>query len=282
MENTDDLFNQPLSDDPEENLRMENDLLRLKLQAELGANPQMINPVDPDIENEFLKHIFDFEHHYANSKRIKVYDLLGKPHFKPAAELSDDEIEQALVQVTDLLSTKNIVVDFGSEYSSRTKYHFITVELFDKETDDFMIPGMTCHFDYEEFHPNHRVDIENRAMEFLSQWFKQSLDEHSWELDNSFVAPDRKVYSKAEMALQFKNIFSAYTSFANEEYLINDISFELREATGLGHAEGIVKYDALLENNEIVHFAGPFKLYVSFENGWWSIFHIVFPGFKYP
>ena len=36
MNNNDDLTNEPLSDDPEENLRMENELLRLKLQAELG------------------------------------------------------------------------------------------------------------------------------------------------------------------------------------------------------------------------------------------------------
>ena len=61
MENTDDLFDKPLSDDPEENLRMENELLRLKLQAELGADPHMINPVDPEIENIFLKNIFNFE-----------------------------------------------------------------------------------------------------------------------------------------------------------------------------------------------------------------------------
>jgi hypothetical protein len=38
---------------------------------------------------------------------------------------------------------------------------------------------------------------------------------------------------------------------------------------------------AMLENGEFVPIGGPFKLYMTLEGGWWSIFHIVFPGFKY-
>jgi hypothetical protein len=284
MENTDDLFDQPLSDDPEENLRMENELLRLKLQAELGADPHMINPVDPEIENIFLKNIFDFEHNYANAKQIKVYDLLGQPEFKPADQLNEAQVDEALQQLTDLLLDKNIVVDFSDDLDSRTKYMFITEELFDHETDDFSIPGMTSHFDYEEFHPNHKANIENKALEFLSAWFKQEFNERSWVLGDSFVAPDRKIYTRLEIVHQLNNIFGAYTAFNNEEYFIYDVGFQLQPGTnsGLGHAEGSVKYDAVLENNETIHFEGPFKLYFSVEDNWWSIFHLVFPGFKYP
>ncbi|WP_184546806.1 hypothetical protein [Mucilaginibacter sp. FT3.2] len=282
MENTDDLFDQPLSDDPEENLRMENELLRLKLQAELGADPQLINPVDPEIENIFLKNIFDFEHNYANAKRVKVYELLGKPEFKPAGELSDQQIDEALHRVINLLFDKSMVVDFSDDMDSRTKYTFITEELFEHETDDLTIPGMTTHFDYEEFHPNHKVNIENKALEFLSGWFKQSFSERSWELSDAFISPDRKAYSRNEIVAQLKNIFGAYIAFKNEEYFIYDIGFQLQSGSGLGHAEGSVKYDAVLENNETIHFEGPFKLYLSMEDNWWSIFHIVFPGFKYP
>jgi hypothetical protein len=281
-ENIDDLFDKPLSDDPEENLRMENELLHLKLQAELGVDPQIINPVDPQIENEFLKNIFDFEHNYASSKRVKLFELLGEPNFIPASELSDDLLDIALEELHTLMQSKSITVDYSGEYSNRTKYLFITEELFEQEANDFTIPGMVMHFHYEEFHPNHKIDIEDRAQEFLSEWFKQSFSELSWELGGSFVSPDRKTYTKDEIVVQLKNIFSAFPSFKDEEHVIHDIGFELRDGGGLGHAEGFVKYNAVLENNEVIRFEGPFKIYLSLEQEWWSIFHIVFPGFRYP
>jgi hypothetical protein len=281
MNNNNDLSNQPLSDDPEENLRMENELLRLKLQAELGGQSHSSGNLPPEIENEFLKNIFAFEQNYARAKRIKIYDFLDKPGFKKAADLDDSSIEVALQEVTALLIKKNIVVHFDEECHSRTRYHFITEELFEMETDDFKIPGMTTNFDYEEFHPNHKKDIENRSMEFLSEWFKQSFNEYSWELAGHFILPDRRILSKNDVIAQLKNIFDAYEAFTNEDYFIKEIKFELNENGGLGHAEGGVKYDAVLENGETVVIQGVFKLYLSYESGWWSIFHIVFPGFKY-
>jgi hypothetical protein len=283
MHNNDDITNQPLSDDPEENLRMENELLRLKLQAELGGQSFTSGKLGPEIENEFLKNVMAFEQNWANSKSSKVYDLLGKPGFKKCDDLNDSEIEEELEKITDLLAKKNMEVYFGDddEYDSRTRYHFITEELFDHETTFAPMPGMTTHFDYEEFHPNHKTDIQRRAEEFLSEWFKQSLNEKSWELADQFILPDRKILSRAEVAMRLKNIFDAYTVFIDEKYKIIDVGFELEGYTGLGHAEGVVKYDAVLENGESVRISGPFKLYMTLETGWWSIFHIVFPGFKY-
>ncbi|CAN5201429.1 hypothetical protein BH09BAC6_BH09BAC6_00190 [soil metagenome] len=272
---------EPLSTDPEENLRMENELLKLKLKAELGAESHSISNIDPEIENEFLKNILAFEHSYAKSKRVKIIELLGHPDFEKADELSDDEIPAALEKLAELLLNNNMVVDFGGDYDDRVKYRFITEELFEHEADDFKIPGMIAHFDYEEFHPNHQLDIERRATEFISQWFRQTLDKKSWELSDPFVLPDRKILSKSEVAAQFKNIFDAYTSFTDQEYIINDIGFQLHDEGGLGHAEGTVRYTAVLENGETVVFAGPFKLYMEMQHGWWSIFHIIFPGFEY-
>ncbi len=281
--NPDDMADLPLSDDPEENLRIENELLRLKMKAELGAESHSSGKLDPGIENEFLKNVMAFEQNWANAKPAKVYDLLGKPDFKKAGDLNDEEIEEELEKITDLLFEKDMQVYFGDEedYDSRTKYHFITEELFDHETTFAPMPGMTTHFDYEEFHPNHKKDIERRAEEFLSGWFKRSLNEKSWELADQFILPDRKILSKAEVATQMKRIFDAYTDFTDEKYKIIESGFELDGYTGLGHAGGAVKYEAVLENGGSVHIGGPFKLYMTLESGWWSIFHIVFPGFKY-
>ena len=279
----DDLPDKPLSDDPEENLRMENELLRLKLKAELGAESHHISNIDPGIENEFLKNVLAFEQNFANAKAAKVYDLVGKPAFIKAVDLTDEQVEAALEEISDLLSENNIEIYFGDndEYDNRTKYQFITEELFDHETTFMPMPGMTTCFDYEEFHPNHKKDIENRAMGFLSEWFKKSLNEKSWELANEFILPDRQILSKADVAAQLTRIFDSFTAFKNEKYKFFDVGFQLTDGTGIGHAEGGVRYDAILENGEIVKFGGPFKLYMTYEGGWWCIFHIVFPGFEY-
>ncbi|HZY35908.1 MAG TPA: hypothetical protein VFE53_04625 [Mucilaginibacter sp.] len=282
MDNTNNNQNLPLSDDPEENLRIENELMKLKMQAELGAQSFTASEIDPEIENAFLKNVMAFEQNWANAKPVKVYDLLGRPDFKRSDDLTDDEIETELDRISDLLSEKNIDVYFDDEVEGRTRYFFITEELFEHESTFMPMPGMTTCFDYEEFHPNHKKDIERRAEEFISQWFKRSLDEKSWELAPEFILPDRKILPRADVVAQCKQIFDAYTGFTDGEFKVIDVGFQLEEYMGLGHAEGVVKYEAGLENGEKVRIGGPFKLYMALDSGWWSIFHIIFPGFKYP
>jgi len=273
--------NLPLSDDPEENLRMENELIKLKLQAELGATSFSASGLDPGLENEFLKNVMAFEENFAGRKRVLVFDLLGKPEFKRADELTGEALDIELEKLNTLLEEKNINVYFGDEVDNRTQYQFITEELFDHETTFLPVPGMMTCFDYEEFHPNHKKDIENRATEFLKEWFERSLYEGSWELASHFILPDRTILSKADVVAKIKQVFDAYLAFNDGDYKIIDIGFQMDGESGIGHAEGVVKYDAVLENGETIRKGGPFKLYMSNEGGWWNIFHIVFPGFSY-
>jgi len=260
---------------------MENELLRLKLRAEFGADTHSTGNLDPAIENDFLNYIMAFERGYENSSRITIFDFLGNPQFIPAGDLTDEELPVELAKVEVLLAAKNIMVDYIGSYDDRTKYLFVTEELFEKETDNFSIPGMMTHFTYEEFHPDHKMDIENRAKEFLTQWAKQTLNETSWCLDNAFVLPDSTIRTKAEVAEKLKQIFACYQLFTDFEYDILAIDFTLQGDGGMGFAEGIAKYKAILENGDKTVFAGPFKLYLSLSYDCWSIYHIIFPGFEY-
>jgi hypothetical protein len=276
-----DAFEQPLSNDPEENLRIENELLKLKLKAELGAEPFSVSDISPEIENEFLKNVLAFEHNFANSKPAKVYDLLGKPIFKRSDDLDDDELEQALTALVDVMAKKNIEVYFGddNEYDSRTQYHFITEELFDHESTFVPMPGMTTYFDYEEFHPNHKKEIERRAIKFLSAWFEKDIEACGYELTHHAILPDRTQMSKADVLARIAHIFDFSTGFTEEKYEIFDIGFNLE--AGMGHAEGGLKYEVLLKTGEKVPVGGAFKLYFSLERDYWEIVYMVLPGFKY-
>ena len=271
------------SDDPEENLRIENEILKLKMQAESGAYFGTSDNLPPDIEHSFLRNVQQFENAWKDAKQVKVYDLIGNPAYKKEHELSDSEIKTGLKKLLDLLENNNMPLAVLGDYDSRVIYKFITEELFEHETDDMQLPGMTKNFTYEEFHPNHKMDIHERAIEFLGDWFEQKFSEHSWELNDPFILSDGKMMSKAEVLKKINNVFESYSSFVNAKYVIAETSFQWNDEqlSGMGNAEGGVKYDAQLENGEYEHFEGPFKLYMSNEDGWWSIFYFVFPGFTW-
>jgi len=272
----------PLSNDPQEALRLENELLRLKLIAELGAKSDSTAGIPPDVENQFLKNILAFEQAAARgSKQVPVYQLLGRPGFKSSSQISNEKIEEALADIVDLLSQKSIAIDFLGTYDSRTKYEFITQELFEHVTEDTIIPGMVRHFTYEDFHPNHKQDIENRTIEFISGWFGQTLDASNWSLGGQLILPDGSLLSKIDAIEKLKKNFDEYAGFFDCQYIIKDIGFELNGNSGMGYAEGSVKYSALIHTQESMLIEGPFKLYFSMEHGWWSIVYFVFPGFEY-
>nr|WP_294948588.1 hypothetical protein [uncultured Mucilaginibacter sp.] len=265
--------------DEQEALRMENEFLRMKLQAEHGAQSFSSGNLPPEIEHDFLKNIMAFENSWASNKREKVGELLGNPHFAKADELSDDEIDTALAKLTSLLAEHHMALDFLGEYPNRLKYAFIVDELFEHENNGMKMPGMTTHFTYEEFHPNHELDIRNRAEEFFQGWFKRDLD-GAWGLSDEFIVAGNAVLNKKQLAARFKSIFDSYKGFTNAEYVIGNIHFEFKGETGMGHAEGFVKYAAFLDGGQEVIKKGPFKIYLPSEYGWWTIFSVVFPGFE--
>jgi len=271
------------SNDPRENLRMENDLLKLKLQAESDAFIESGDDVPPEVENVFLQNVMAFEESSKDVKMISLYDFLGRPEYKPIDTLKPEQIEPELSKLIQMLQHKEVVLDVLDNYEPSAIYRFITEELFLQETYENLLPGMIRHFSYEEFHPNHKLDIRERTMDFLGDWFERKMDDTSWELATEFILPDASKIKREEVVKKFKTIFACYSAFINCQYVIGDISFEWNQAndSGLGYSEGAVKFDAVLESGETVRIEGPFKLYFSNQSGWWSIFYFVFPGFTW-
>lgn len=272
-----------LSDNPEENLRMANELLKLKLQAQFGAiMGEGKGEIPPDIENQFLKNVFAFEQSQGEFKPIKVAEFLGFPHFQKAGDLTDAQLKKEYHRLEQLLNKKRLAVDFIRPREVRFKYQFITEELFG-HTMESMMPGMSLNFIYEEFHPDHDLEIRRRADDFMSDWFGKEFNEYSSELGYQFFLPNSQILSRAETLAKIQNLFDCYTSFKNCRFALREVKFELYEdtQTGMGHAEGGVTYDAITETGEMVHFKGPFKLYLSHDDGWWSVVYFVFPGFEW-
>jgi hypothetical protein len=267
-----------------EKLRLENEILRIKLKAQTGGDLRQTNrELPPEIEHIFLKNILAFEESLETSTLISIYDYIGQPEYAEAAEMTDEEISARLASLTDVMFKKNITIDFGSLTEERDKYAFITEDLFFHEINDVKIGGMFLHFQYEEFNLNHEKDMRSKAMEFISDWFERSMGKFSWELADQCLLPDGQIMLKQELLKKFKAVFDNYSAFRDCQYLIKDIIFELNEEehTGSGHVEGAVIYNGLLENGEKEHFDGPFKLFMKLESNCWRICYFLFPGFEW-
>jgi hypothetical protein len=273
------------SDDPQENLRIENDFLKLKLKAQFGDAFFMDSNADlpPEIENQFLKNMMAFEDAHANAEYSTVYESLGKPAYKAADELTAAEISTELIRITAIMAEHSIALDIcDGPYADEVIYKFITEELFAHEIEKTPVFGMGWNFIYEEFHPNDKADIEKNTHEFLQHWFTRDFNEYCSELGYEFMLADGRRLKRQDFFEKLKPFFDAFTAFKDDGYNIDEIKFELHdEGRGFGHAEGMLKYDAVMENGEIIHYEGPYKLYMSREDKWWTIFYFVMPGFEW-
>jgi hypothetical protein len=280
-------FPEKFSDDEEEQLRIENEILRMKLKAELGGEIEGIEGTEnlpPEIENLFLKNILSFEHQYEQVAATTIYQIIQEPVFTKVENLNESDLEIAFANINQILEDNNIAVDYRGDYTIREKYRFVTEDLFNHETKLVHIDGMTTHYSYEEFYPNHKLAIEDQANEFIAHWFDMNFDENSWELSDEFLTDTQQIVSKATVLQKFNNIFAAYKAFEDPSFFIGGTSFEMNEldkTMGFGYAEGGLKFSAVLESNETIQIESQFKLYLQLDEGDWRIFFFYWPGFTW-
>lgn len=158
-------------------MRMENDFMKMKMMLEKGAQfEKLSDDCTPEMENDFLKYIIEFERQSENPERIKLFEKVDSPtQFIRADDVADEDINKALEDVLEWLDKYNIHVDACSpNVSKRELYRFIVEELFEEEIDNINIPGMIHGFIYDEFHPdpvyeNSRMAINDGITQLLRQ-----------------------------------------------------------------------------------------------------------------
>lgn len=283
--------NEQLSENPEENIRLENELLKLKMMAQFGSDFSQgeSSNVPPEIMNQFLKNVIQFEENYDSSKEITVGEKLGHPTFPAIEQLSKAEIKIELDKVLQLLGENNIALDIcDGPYDDKVIYDFIINELFQKNIDD-MFGGFngTCHFIYEEFHPNHKADITKRTKDFFRGYFKMDFNIYSSELSNTFILTDQTTASREHVLKHFQEIFDSFAKFEKFGIAVEDVKFELYDVgendkvSGMGHAEGVVRFDAMSITGEKMAVQKSFILYMAREYDYWTIVNFEVPFFDW-
>lgn len=210
----------------DEKLKAENEVLKIKLMLERGASFSSMeneSELSPQIENQFLNYIAEFEKQSENPKSIRLFDKIERPaHFKPVAEIADEEMDSAWERLSGYLNKYQISLDVCSpNISTRELYRFTTEELFEHEMDDMRIPGMMHGFIYDEFHPDPVYDNSKAATEDCINYI---LESRPIEWTHHFRNDNLRLNQHFPLTIdQFKNIVNQY-KLAYNDLEINKIA----------------------------------------------------------
>lgn len=254
-------------------LKQENELTKLKIQAEFGFQVSGENNLNPAIENIWLKQILDYERAMVSSSKITIGEKLGNPVFKPLTEMQEGELPGELHTLVQILHAKNIVIDSVAGASDEELYKFITEELVNQETDSNTPPNMLTCFIYEEFHPNHEYDIRNRAQELISALEREDNDfSHFIDAEShDEVHEIRHEQLKRRLRL-FKDAFDDVTV---SNYEVTSVEITDEKAV-LNFRYKLSVLPAESKKPHIISGEGKFILKYSFD--WWSITDIEMKG----
>ncbi len=283
-------FNNPNDITPlePENMAIENEILKLKMMAEMGA---VFGPthesLTPEMERMFLDQVLATSQHFTEGKFSTFQETTGAMPFLALDKLSNEvaDLEALIDEVLAFYRQHQIEVNFQFDYPNETQYRFLVEELPTLPNHLGAMPGMMVGIAYEDFHPNHGASIEASSIDFLEAL--RLLDVHTMQLTMSPVQflPEGP-YPLQTLLDALQERFDSIHSLENFEYMIAETSYDLEteegEEIGMGYTEGLVKFDVLGKNGELKNIHGPFKLYFHYEQGIWAIMYLVFPGIKYP
>ncbi len=262
--------------DPEDELKFENELLKLKLELEHGMKQADTSALSADGENQWLNYMYNFEQQFKGAKRVKVYEVIGHPAFKKLEELSAKKIPEALKQLLSIMEEKGVVLDCFCPYEDAVIYKFITEKLFDYEMDNISIEGMVHHFNYEEFYPNHDYDLRRCTKEFienlLSRKWNPEFDAHSLYETVSYKG---KEYDNAAISAIIL-AFQQDRTFQLEKFEVGQVSFDVEK--GEGKVQGYLAYHAYSRQGNQFH-QGDCVLYFTYDFGYWYLSGFQLSGF---
>ena len=207
-------------------LRQENELTRLKIQAEFGIDFKGAEELNPAIENIWLRQILDYERNKLSNTRITVRELIGNPELKKNEAVTDTDLAAALQEVMDLLYEKRIVVESIDGVDDRELYRFITEELMSMETDTHTLPNMITYYIYEEFHPNNEADIRRSLKDFLDSICKSHLDRCFTQLWHPQPEEEEKLNQLEKLKRRLTLFVDAFEEIDLESFRIRELKID--------------------------------------------------------
>jgi len=265
---------------PEEQLRMENEIEKLKLSAFNDAQFFTSEELPPEIESEWLKYIAHFEKDWEDVERITITEKLEHPQFPAPETLTEREIEDKLEEVQQRMADEGIFLDTICKVPAAEVYRFITEELFLEEIDDVDIEGMQTVFIYEEFYPNDELDIEQTITDFMLQmgdsqfhdYLHTNVAEQCENAKGNAISGETAV----EKAIAFSNLYDQL-----ELGHITNLKFTFNEHRQRAQVTFNIAYQAI-SKQKTTNFEGKATATLcKGKLGYWNISSFEIPGFTF-
>lgn len=269
----------------EEELRRENEERRRRISQEFGGIFSGIDPVNPELENLFLRNVERFEEQFSKAKRIKVYDRLKQPEWIPHENLNEDELEQELESILEKMWQHGIALNTICEVGHRELYRFITEELFEEMMDDVDIPDMICNFIYEDFYPNHVYNVEQVVTDFINLLLQENCNVEDWFFNEQLKVFLKEGYEGSDSYTKVRNFVDSYSSFYVLDFSMEDP--RLSEDIQSAKMKFKIHYEAFLEDSEEkMDFEGPgtielINIFNRLGVHGWEVTSLTMPGFSF-
>ena len=263
----------------EDDLNAENNLLKLKLGLEHGMQMADMSNLRPELENEWLKSVYAFEQQFKDARRIKVYDYIGRPPFRKWDTLTPAEARIELENIQSVMEKNGVELDCLCEYDDAIIYRFITDELFQHEMDDMRGSGMTWHFIYEEFYPNHNYDLRRQASDFVKAIFTRPWKE---EFDGIMLA--RKVsfsgkeYDRVSISSIITAFQEAHAPFRIKKFDINKVVIDTELTMADVHAK--LTWSGKMKQGDNFRHQGICSFHFLRQDDYWHVGDFYIPGFS--
>ncbi|PZR27432.1 MAG: hypothetical protein DI535_10480 [Citrobacter freundii] len=266
----------------EERIKAENNILKMKLMLEKGARfHENAEPLPPEIEHEFLKHVIAFEKQLEERKPIRVFEKIGSPsQFKPVIEIKRGEFDTAWEEIDQYMRKRGVCLDVCSpNISSKELYRFTVEELFQEEIEDFDMPGMIYCFIYDEFHPDPVYDNGLAAMSVISRILQQNLVEYLPHLrKNNLRLNSRLPLTNEEFSWYVNQFKQAYEKIDTPELEQGECTVKDKYSVVSG------KYKLKLSlQTEYLQLQGQWTVEFEFDEeiGYWYVFNVQIEGINF-
>lgn len=159
----------------------------------------------------------------------------------------------------------NISLDVLCDYENEDRliYAFITEELFLSEIDDMNVPGMVSHFTYEEFHQNHKYDLEQATKDFIEMFLNKKSNFYD------------EYHSEDALNHEELNNFRAFFKNLKLEFFdFKQITFDERDAI----VQFEIHFWAKIKGNDAkIHYSGDGSMTFEYEYGYWYLRNVNLP-----
>ncbi|MCC7246803.1 MAG: hypothetical protein IT269_14050 [Saprospiraceae bacterium] len=263
--------------DPEEELRIDNELKALNLEMKHGGIVDFSDDVPPEIMSAFLTNVTMFEDQYKDAVYVSVYTFIGRPPYAQPDLLDADTLPIETERLQKLLEESNIIVNKPERISAEEWYRFIVEDVFRHEVSDIRIPGMMNVLDYDEFYPDKEELIKDAAEQVLFDLLELK-HEFSGAYLSENLRDDKSLISK-------EAVLNNISAFRKRYAEIIPVALQPEKVFGdedCSYFTFLIRWEGVPHNggaNEVHEGLGIMQF--AYEDGDWRLQGVQMPGFKF-